>query len=363
LNRGTFGFSVPPGLSGKSAVNRSPRTANTILGIADRGSLIDITSGTFTQTFSGAGTLAAGWFVYLRNSGAGDITLSLTGSALIDGLASYIMYPGECRMVQCDGVNFTSIVLSTFYRVFSWSGTFVKPPGYQQFSGLAWGGGGGGGTNQTGANTFFPGGGGGGGCTPFSFQASALPSSVSVAIASGGAGSTAAAGPGGVGGNTTFGTLVTAYGGSGGTNTANNSGPGGGGGGVLGAGSGTAGGEPHSWSAGVSSQSYGGGDALQSAVGFNSAFGGGGGGAGSTGGGNGFAGGKSLFGGGGGGGGGGSAGGPGGVSIYGGAGGAGGINNTGPVYSGIAPGGGGGGSDWTQAGNGAIGQLNIWGVI
>ena len=116
---------VPP------QVIRSTRTSNTILAAGDNQKLIDITSGTFTQTFTAAATLGSGWYCYIRNSGTGDITLDPDGTETIDGLTSYIMYPGEARLVQCDGVGFNSVVLNAFNRTFTSSGTFVKPPGYR----------------------------------------------------------------------------------------------------------------------------------------------------------------------------------------------------------------------------------------
>ncbi len=95
-------------------VARSNRTSNTVLVVADIGKIIDITSGTFSQTFTAAATLGAGWSVWIKNSGSGDITLDPNASELIDGLSTYIMYPGECRLITCDGSAFTSTVITPF---------------------------------------------------------------------------------------------------------------------------------------------------------------------------------------------------------------------------------------------------------
>ena len=141
------------------SILRSSRTSNTILDGDDNGYLIDFTSNTFTQTFTAAATLGDGWYVYLENSGTGDITLDPDGSETIDGLTTFIMYPGEVRLVLCDGSNFQSILLNSFTRTFYSSGTLTKPPGYKSFKLELWGAGGGGGGN----NTTEGGGGGGGG--------------------------------------------------------------------------------------------------------------------------------------------------------------------------------------------------------
>lgn len=181
---------------------RSARTSNTVLAGSDLGKLIDITSGTFTQTFTAAATLGGNWFCHIRNSGTGDITLDPNGSELIDGLTSYIMYPGETRLVTCDGTGFYTMVLKSFYKVFTATGTFVKPPGYEMFSGIKWGAGGGG------DNGF---GGCGGGCSQFDFPASVIGASQSVTIGGGGA-------AGAKGGDTTF-IFTTQGGGRGGVYT------------------------------------------------------------------------------------------------------------------------------------------------
>lgn len=191
-----------------SRIQRVARTSNTQLQAADSGKLIDITSGTFTQTFAAVATLGDGWWCYLQNSGTGDITLDPNGAELIDGLTSYIMYPGECRLVQCDGVALRTVVLNAFYRVFTASGTFTKPPGYMAFDGLARSGAQSG--AKSGSTTIAADGGRGGGCFPFSIDADRFSTSTVITIGSGGAASTSITQN--AGGNTSLGSLLTVYG-------------------------------------------------------------------------------------------------------------------------------------------------------
>jgi hypothetical protein len=191
---------------------RTQRTTATFLLQTDRASLVDITSGTFTVTFDAAATLGAGWYVWLRNSGTGDITLDPNASELIDGLTSYVMYPGEARLIQCDGTSFNSVVVHGFTKTFTSSGTFVKPPGYSQISGLVWSAAGSGAKHSS---ATYVASGAGGACAPFTFLASAVPSSTSITIGAGGAGATVD-GPGSSGGTSSFGTLISVTGGSGG---------------------------------------------------------------------------------------------------------------------------------------------------
>ena len=94
-----------------NSVTRSVRTSNTILGTGDRSTLIDITSGTFTQTFSAADTLTAGWFCYIRNSGTGIVTLDPNGAELIDGVATVAIAPGFTTLVACTGTAFVTIAI------------------------------------------------------------------------------------------------------------------------------------------------------------------------------------------------------------------------------------------------------------
>lgn len=314
-----------------SEIIRVARTSNTVISAANKGNLIDITSGTFTQTFSAASTLGNGWFCYIRNSGTGDITVqgsetnvdvkgdfttdtgwskgsgwSITGGAAvatgaagqlaanpapltagksyritftvtatvgdirlfvgavteltispistsgtysfdvanvagtglffspnnaftgsidnvsvkelattIDGLTSYIMYPGECRLVQCDGAALRTVVLNSFYKVFTASGNFIKPPGYSLFDGLLWSAGG---SGRVGAASTLRIGGGGGACCSFSLRYSDIGTTQVVTIGSGGLAVSAASTNGNAGGNSEF-SGITAFGGKGGSNS------------------------------------------------------------------------------------------------------------------------------------------------
>lgn len=192
--------------------HREVTTAETA-GVADRSVIVDC-SGTFTLSFASVASLGDGWFIYLKNSGTGDITLDPAGSETIDGLTSYIMYPGEVRLIQCDGSVLRSVVLNSFYKVFESSGDFVKPPGYRLFEGLLWGAGSGGvSNNNSGSSPYYYRGGIGGSCIPFLLPNEKISSVEPVVIGSGSPARTASFGPEPIpGGNSQF-AGGTAYGG------------------------------------------------------------------------------------------------------------------------------------------------------
>jgi hypothetical protein len=347
------------GLTGPAYVQaRSTKTGAYTLVAGDLGNLIDCTSGTFTLAFTAAATLTSSWWCEIRNSGTGDVTLDPNSTEQIDGLTSFVMYPGEHRRVFCTGTAFVTLVINPFYFTATASGNWIEPPGYKLFDGLLWGAGGGGG--RSGSGSFVAGGGGGGGCTPIHRPAASAGSTVSFTLAAATTSQTSAAN-GANGGDSTFGT-VTAKGGGGGYGNGAASGVGGGGGGPITAGTagatGTAavaGGRPGTEYSGNGYDSDGLGGAMSAG---NAAWGGAGGGGNTS---TIVVAGAAVHGGGGGGRGAGSSV-TAGSSIFGGAGGAGSSATNGTA--GTAPGGGGGGTQTgTQGGAGGRGELRIWGVV
>ncbi len=345
-------------------VVREARSSNTPLCEADAGKWIDITSGTFTQTFDAAATLGNGWYCWIRNSGAGDITVTL------DGL-TYAMFPGEFRLAQCDGTTLTSVVLNGFSKVFTSTATFPKPPGYNYFEGEVFGAGASGAKGSTGGTAS---GGGGGACCPFKVPSALVAATEVMTVAAGGAAVSTTTTAGNAGGTSSFGSLVFSYGGgAGGSLNSLSDRGGGGGGGIAGTGgtgqSGNAGGGlPAAGGAGSTDSGFGGGSSSSTGTSGRGTYGGGAGGQG-NGSGPGGAGASSTFGGAGGGGAGNTSSGPGittagagGVSTLGGNGGA--ASQTGSGVAGSAPGGGGGATQTgASSGAGARGEIRIRGVL
>lgn len=318
-------------------LRRMPKTANYTLVEADKGRLIEVTAGSVTLSFAAAADLGDGWSCLLANSGTGDVTLDPAGAETIDGLASYIMYPGEMRLVMCDGAVLWTKVLNAYAKDFTSTAPFVWPPGYLAHEGDGWGGGSGGGGNNTGSSIFNGAGGGGAPGVPFSIRASEITpgATETITIGAGGAGGVGnvSAGVAGSGGNSSIGALRSFLGG-------------------IAGGSAIAAGASGTLAAGLATPDAA--DGLGGGAGGNTAGG---------------IGGAAYRGGGGGGGGAPSGGSPGagGSSVLAGAGGSGGASGA-DGQAGVAPGGAGGGAGYSNSaarngGPGARGEIRMRGVI
>ncbi len=192
-------------------ITRSARTSNTILGTADKARLIDITSGSFTQTLTAAATLGAGWFVYLTNTGSGTVTVDPNGSETIGGVATATLRPGDVWLVVCTGSAFSLFRLAGETQVVLTSGTsYTVEAGVTRLKVRGWGGGGGGGK---GSGSQPPGTGSGAGGYFEGWFDTTPGASITYAIGAGGAGATVGGTNGSAGGNTTWGGTFTANGG------------------------------------------------------------------------------------------------------------------------------------------------------
>ena len=100
--------------------------------IADVAHLLRCT-GTWALTLDDSASLMSGWWVEVLNAGTGAITLQCTAGQLVDGLSSYVIYPGEHRRIICDGAAFSSNIIKPMSATFTTSGTMTKPPGYRGF--------------------------------------------------------------------------------------------------------------------------------------------------------------------------------------------------------------------------------------
>ena len=276
--------------------------------------------------------------------------VALAASALAAGRRSLIEFVGSAfRILSSAGGGAAGA--GPTYQVFTTSGTWTKPTGYDPDTVVqieCWGAGGAGGR---GGVTTSGGGGGGGSYVRRYMRIADIPSSVSVTVGAGGA-APGGTGNGGVGGTTSFGSLVSAFGGGGGYGSAGaNTLAGGGGAGELGAGAVSASGLAAAPGLGGAIGGANGGVVAGSPHALT-VFGGGGGGAAISGG----NGGSAVYGGAGGGG--GVAANPGGASVFGGAGGTGSAGGT--ATAGSAPGGGGGGaSSGGTPGAGARGECRV----
>lgn len=229
---------LPPG------IDRSAKSSAYTLFGTDKGSLIACT-GSWTLSASAVATLGSGFWCYVQNAGTDDILLAPDGAETIDGIASFVLYPGAVRLVLCDGTALYSIPIVGGTKTFTTTGSYVWAPGVQQWDAdLSAGGAGGGGGAR--AATRYNGGGGGAGerwKTSIALAEVTVGASTTCTVGAKGTGGAAAAGDsapanktivaGTSGGASSIGALRSVAGGThnvnGGANSSHGDGPRGGG--------------------------------------------------------------------------------------------------------------------------------------
>ena len=78
---------------------------------ADRSNTYVWTGGAGTITLTLASTLADNWFMFLRNSGTGALTVACSGGNTINGSATIALQPGDSCIIVCSGTTFYTVGL------------------------------------------------------------------------------------------------------------------------------------------------------------------------------------------------------------------------------------------------------------
>lgn len=84
-------------------------STNYTSGTSDRAKVLVWTGGAGTISFDTAPSLGSDWFVNIRNSGTGDLTLDPSSSESINGASTLVLSPGDSAIVVTDGVQFWTI--------------------------------------------------------------------------------------------------------------------------------------------------------------------------------------------------------------------------------------------------------------
>jgi len=77
----------------------------------DRSSTYVWTGGAGTLTLTLASTLADNWFMFLRNSGTGALTIACSGGNTINGSSTIALQPSDSCIIVCSGTTFYTVGL------------------------------------------------------------------------------------------------------------------------------------------------------------------------------------------------------------------------------------------------------------
>lgn len=84
-------------------------TANTSVLTSDRSHLFDVISGTVTITLPAKTTITSGFFIWVRNSAAGAISVATPDSTSIDGTVGFQMSPNESAAFIYSGAEWVTV--------------------------------------------------------------------------------------------------------------------------------------------------------------------------------------------------------------------------------------------------------------
>lgn len=100
---------------------RSAKTAAYTVVAADRGAIIDCTTGTFSLTLTAAATLGAGFVFGVYNSGSGVITIDPNAAETVrtpnGAAATTTLAQGQGMMLMCDGANWDAVGMTPPQRL------------------------------------------------------------------------------------------------------------------------------------------------------------------------------------------------------------------------------------------------------
>ena len=97
--------------AGKLQVNAEYRAINSSYPMvaADRGQILDATVGTLTITTPDATAVGAGFYSYIRNSSAGNLTLEGYSSQTVNGSLSVTLSPGDSVVLLSTGTDWVTV--------------------------------------------------------------------------------------------------------------------------------------------------------------------------------------------------------------------------------------------------------------